>query len=161
MAKPKLLIFTGNIGSGKTTLAKTYVEDGYVAIARDQLRYVIGEGKYIWNDYYESIIWSTEQFMFKAFCNLGVNIVVDEVGISKKMRFRYIEYGKICGYNIKAIVLPRLSMKEAVDRRIKNPHGQYDRKVWEHVYSQFDSQYQEPTNEEGFDEIINLTGGIQ
>lgn len=156
MAKQELIIFVGNIGCGKSTIAREYVSKGYVAIARDQLRYAIGEGEYIWDDRYEPIIWATEQFMFKGFCNLGINIVVDEINVSRRMRGRYTQYSKLYGYKVKAIVMPRLSMEESVSRRMKDPHGQEDIKVWEQVWARFDKIYEKPTLEEGFDEIIKL-----
>lgn len=158
MAKQELIILVGNIGGGKTTIAREYVAKGYIAIARDQLRYAIGEGKYIYDTNYEPIIFSTESYMCRNFCMLGVNIVIDEVGISKRLRKRYIRYGKTFGYTIKAIVMPKLSMEESVDRRMKDPHGQEDIKVWEQVWARFDAHYEEPTLEEGFNEIIKLGG---
>ena len=41
--KRKILIM-GLPGTGKTTLVKKYQKEGYVVIARDQLRYGIGNG---------------------------------------------------------------------------------------------------------------------
>jgi len=156
----ELVVLVGNIGCGKSTTARKYIDNGYIAIARDYLRYAIGEGKYIFDQDYESIIWRTERFMLRQFLELGVNIVSDEVGVSKKLRRMYLKYGKEYNYIIKAVVMPKLSMKDAVDRRMKDPHGQFDRKIWEEVWTRFDSQYKEPTIEEGFDEIINLKGGL-
>ncbi len=157
MAKLKILI--GNIGSGKTTLVKKYQKEGYVVISRDSLRYGIGNGKYIFNYDYEPIIWNTEEYMFRKFIDLGVNIVIDEVGLTKAMRRRYIGYCLNCsslGYKITAIVLPRLSMKESVDRRMQDPHGQYDRKLWEGVWTKFNKIYEKPSKNEGLDEVIFL-----
>jgi len=85
---------------------------------------------------------------------LGVNIVVDEVGVSKAMRMRYIVPAKDCGYTVKCHVLPQLLQKTAVDRRMQNPHGQYDRELWKQVWDKFQSLYEEPSLEEGLDAII-------
>ena len=156
MAK-ELVILIGNIGSGKSTLARKYIEKGYVAIARDYLRYAIGEGKYIFNPDYEPIIWGTEQFMFKRFIELGINIVVDEVGVTRRLRKSYIPYAKEHNYKIIAMILPRYSQEEAVNNRMKDPHGQNNRYLWESVWEKFDAIYKEPTKEEGFDEIKKIT----
>lgn len=157
--KKEIIVLIGNIGCGKSTVARRYIDAGFVAIARDYLRYAIGEGKYIFNRDYEHLIWKTERFMLRGFMELGANIVADEVGVSRQLRKMYIEHGKKYNYYIRAVVMPMLSMKDAVDRRMKDPHGQADRKLWEEVWTKFDSQYKEPTIEEGFDEIINLQGG--
>ena len=60
-----LIILVGNIGSGKSTYAKKYQKKGYIVIARDQLRYAIGGGEYIFNTKYEPLIWKTEYYLFK------------------------------------------------------------------------------------------------
>jgi len=158
MAKTKqLIILVGNIGSGKSTLARKYIEKRYVAIARDYIRYAIGEGKYIFNPNYESIIWEIEQYMFTRFMDLGVNIVVDEVGVSRRMRKAYIPYAQIKKYKIIALVLPRYTQEEAVNNRMKDPHGQNNRLLWESVWDKFNAIYTEPTKAEGFNEIKFLT----
>ena len=154
--KKELIILIGNIGAGKSTLAKGYVEQGYVIIARDALRYGIGGGKYIFNLDYEPLVFATELYMFKKFVDIGVKIAIDEIGISKEMRKRYIHYAKRAGYNITAVVLKKLSKKESVDRRMQNPHGQFDRKIWDIIWEKFDKLYEFPTKKEGFNTIIKL-----
>jgi len=151
-----LIILVGNIGTGKTTLVKKYQKKGYVVIARDQLRYTIGNGEYIFNHNYEPIIWDSELYMFERFIELGVDVIIDEVGLNKKMRNRYISKAKYYNYFITVIVFPKLTMKESVDRRLNNPHGQPDRNLWERVWKNFDEIYEEPTKDEGIDEIIRL-----
>ena len=150
----ELIILVGNIGSGKSTLSQDYQKNGYVIIARDHLRYAIGGGTYVFNPDYEPIIWETELCMLESFMELGVNIVVDEVGVSKAMRLRYIVRAKDYNYTVKCHVLPKLLQKTAVDRRMQNPHGQYDREIWKQTWDKFQAIYEEPSLEEGLDAII-------
>lgn len=158
--KPEIIIMCGNIGTGKTNLVKEYAEKGYVVIARDDLRYDIGGGIYIFNRDLEPAIWQTEIDMLYNFMKLGVNIIVDEVGISKQMRERYLKminanfpnYKKIC------IEMPKLSMKVAVNRRMKDPHGCPNRTLWTGVWQYFDKLYEKPTKKEGWDKIIRRRG---
>lgn len=152
----ELIILVGNIGSGKSTLAKRYVKKGYIVVSRDSFRYGIGGGKYIFNLKYEPIIWKIEKYTFQKFIDLGINVLVDEVGINEKLRHRYIPYAKSAGYKIVAIELPRLTMKESVDRRMIDPHGQYNRKLWEQVWSKFDMMYESPSKKEGIDKIKRI-----
>lgn len=156
--KPEIIIMCGNIGSGKTTLSKEYVKKGYVVIAKDRLRYDIGAGQYIFNPKLESAIWQTEMDMLMNFMLQKVNIFVDEIGVSKEMRARYLKVIKANHpkYKITCIEMPRLSMKECVDRRMKDPHGQPDRNLWETVWKKFNEQYEKPLKKEGFDKIIRL-----
>jgi len=156
--RPEVILLTGNIGCGKTTLAKEYVKKGYIIIARDALRYGIGAGQYIFNPDLETSIWLTEMDMFINFLDIGVNIVVDEIGINKKMRKRYISIIKECypNYKIISIELPKFTRVKSVNRRMIDPHGTPDRTVWEGVWDKFDAQYQKPTKKEGFYELIRL-----
>ncbi|MHA1437979.1 MAG: AAA family ATPase [Promethearchaeota archaeon] len=151
-----IIVLVGNRGAGKTTHIRKakYVENGYVIIARDRLRYAIGGGQYVFNPEWEQSIWATETFMLEKFLDLGVNIVVDEVGVSKLMREKYIRYAKKRGYICVCKEMPRLSKEISVDRRLQDPHGQHDRKLWESVWEKFNNQYEKPTLEEGFDYII-------
>jgi len=152
----ELVILVGNIGSGKSTICKDYQKKGYVVIARDQLRYAIGGGTYVFNLKYEPIVWKTELDMLESFMELDINIIVDEVGVSKAMRLRYIKPAKELGYKVRCLLLPSLTMKKAVDRRMVNPHGQYNRKLWEEVWIKFNRIYEEPSFKEGFDDIIKI-----
>ena len=155
---PNCIIATGNIGCGKSTISQKYVKEGYVIISRDQLRYGIGNGKYIYNTKYEPIIFKTENYLFKEFLKLGVNIFIDEVGISRKLRKNYLKVLKrYPEYKAISIELPRLSKKDAVDRRMKDPHGQYDRKLWESVWDKFNARYESPSKDEGFFTVIRLS----
>jgi len=152
----EIIVLVGNIGSGKSTLAKQYQMDGYVVIARDTLRYAIGGGTYVFNFDYEPIIKKIEYKMLRCFMDLGVDIIVDEVGISKLMREKYIFMADIYGYKITCIELKKLSKKKSIDRRMTNPHGTPDRKVWEGVWDRFNDSYEQPSIDEGFDEVIRL-----
>jgi len=154
--RKELIILIGNIGSGKSTYVKQYQEKGYVVVARDQLRYAIGGGTYIFNLDYEPTIWNTEIYIFRQFARKGVNLIIDEVGLSKEMRARYIGFAKKLGYTITTIEMPHLPMAEAVTRRMANPHGQPNWDLWAGVWTKFEGLYEEPTKDEGIDKIIKL-----
>jgi len=148
-----LIIINGNIGSGKSTLAREYVEKGYICISRDALRYAIGNLKYIFNDKYEPMIFTTEWCMFILFANSGADIVIDENNVSKVMRKDYISYARDLGYKIIGVELPRFTKEECVNRRMENQHGFYTREKWEEIWERFDKIYEELSYDEGVDEI--------
>jgi predicted kinase len=152
----KLVILIGNIGSGKSTLAKEYAKKGYVIICRDALRYMIGGGDYIFNLELEPAIIDSAIDITLDFMNLGVDIVIDEVNVSKKYRLSYLALAKEHGYNTIAVVLPRLSKEESVDRRMIKSHGvQNTREIWEQVWDKFNKRYEYPSKEEGFYSILD------
>lgn len=118
---------------------------------------MIGNGKYIFNPDLEPAIYYSEENIIKNFMLLNVDLVIDEVGIDKHTRARYIRIAKKYGYTTICMMLPKLTMKECVDRRMKDPHGQPNRALWESVWKRFNKRYQKPMRSEGFDRIIQLT----
>ena len=146
----------GNVGTGKSTLARKYVNKGYIVIARDSLRYMIGGGKYIFNLDLEKAIWDSELAILNQFMRMGVKILIDEIGISKEMRERYIDMAKIYDYHITVIELPKLSKKECIKRKRNVPHDQPNDELWGQVWEKFDKQYEKPTLKEGINKIIRL-----
>lgn len=88
MKKPTITILVGNIGSGKTTYIKQLISRKFksapVVISRDDLRYMIGAGTYRFDPMLENAVWKTEHKMVSNFMKLKTNIIIDEVGVSKK-----------------------------------------------------------------------------
>ena len=151
----ELILIVGNIGSGKTTIAMKYQKKGHVIISRDTLRYGIGGGKYIFNKEYEPLILDIAHTMAKKFIKLGVNLIIDEVNVAQEWRDFYINLAKKYGYKVTCILMPRLNQKDSVDRRMKNPHGNFPRELWEKIWTNFYTKYKTPSIEEGIDVIIN------
>jgi predicted kinase len=158
MKKPELVLLVGNIGSGKSTYCKKLLRKrfSHVVISRDALRYMIGAGKYRFDLKIEKAIWDSELDIIDNFMLLGQNLLIDEVGINKSMRIRYIRLAKKWNYTVTVIILPKFLMKKSVNNRMKDPHGQPDRKLWETVWKKFEIMYEVPGKDEGIDKIIKL-----
>ena len=52
--------------------------------------------------------------------------------------------------------MPTLSKQESVNRRFNNNHGDTPKEVWEEVWQRKNDSYEEPTLEEGFNEVTKL-----
>lgn len=154
--KPEMIILVGNIGSGKSTICKNLVKQGYLIISQDDLRYSIGAGTYIFNLEYEQAIKNTALELTRSFMQKQINIVIDETNMSKIIRAKYLNLARIYGYTSKCILMPILSQKQSVTRRLKNNHGKNSKKIWDMVWTVFDTMYEEPRKHEGFKEIVKL-----
>lgn len=152
----KLIVLVGNIGAGKSTICKKYAKQGYIILSRDALRYMVGGGKYLFCTTIEPIIKRAFLQMLSTFMEEGVNIVVDETNVTVNTREKYIQLAKMHSYKVTAVVLPRLSKRVSVNRRMRHPHDTNDRSVWESVWEMFNEMYVTPSYKEGFDKIIKL-----
>jgi len=154
-----IYIMVGNIGSGKTTLVKKILAEKpkIVVISRDDLRYMIGAGKYVFNPELEPFIFESARLMIKNLMHEeAVDILIDETNMCKKYREDYLDLVRQYAYEATAIVMPQLDKKTCVDRRMQNPHGQDDRSIWEGVWDKFDGLYEKPTIAEGFNKISEV-----
>lgn len=154
--KPELIILIGNIGSGKTTLCRQKVSEGCVIVSRDDLRYLLGAGKYLYSTDLEKAVKITALSFTEELMKLGKDIVIDETNMNKIIRLPYIELGKKYDYNVTARILPYLTKLESVNRRLQNNHGDTTMETWNEVWEHFSNMYEEPSLEEGFDKILYL-----
>lgn len=149
----KIVILVGNIGSGKTTLCKKLVKEEYLIISRDAFRYMIGNGEYIFDLKTEKSIKQLAVAATEIFMKNHLNIVIDETNMSKESREEYIKLANKYNYYKIAYIMPTYSMTKSVNRRLKNPHGNFGRKVWQEVWKRFHNNYCRPELAEGFNLI--------
>lgn len=148
-----LIILVGNIGNGKTTLAKLYIKKGYVVVSRDGIRQMFAAGGYMFNFDTEPLALKIERYALLALLQEGFNVLVDETNTTIKARGRLISVGQEYDYNIVAHEVYRLTKRESVKRRMEGDARGYTREKWAEIWERFDKQYQEPIFKEGFHEI--------
>ena len=59
------VIMVGNIVSGKTTIVQKYVEQGFLSVSADSLRYGIGSGRYTFCLTVEPAILHSSYYLFR------------------------------------------------------------------------------------------------
>ena len=144
-----LILLVGNIGSGKSTEAEKWANIGYRVISRDAVRYMMGAGTYVFDTSLEPTIKRSTQALLEEFLKDEVNIVYDEVNVSKKLREPTIKLAKKHGYEVMVVVMPKIDKDMSVNRRLNNNHGDTTRSEWEYVWNMFNEMYEEPTMDEG------------
>lgn len=150
----KLIIMIGNIGSGKSTIARQYSSQGYIVVGRDELRSMLNGGKYQFRSQLEPVIQAGVVAMLESLMDQGHNIVLDQTSMSQNNRRMFIQLGKDYGYDVFAFVMPVIEMSECIRRRMQDASRNMDLDAWARVWTRFDESYEEPTVQEGFDDII-------
>src|SRR4030042_1637588 len=98
--KKQMVILIGNIGEGKTTYCNKLVDKGFIAVSKDSLRYMIGNGNYLFDRRVEPTVKASAQNILSNFVKLGVNIVVDDCNVYRALRRYPLILGKRAGYKV-------------------------------------------------------------
>ena len=153
-------MLVGNIGSGKSALVKELAKRGYIVVCRDSLRYMAGGGSYVFDVDLEPVLFKVEKYTLKVLTDAGYDIVIDETNMSRYIRDWHFSAIKDKGYNVTALILPKVSKEESIKRRLKDNHGDTDAQVWGDVWDRFNKVYIEPSKDEGFTKIVHLKEGF-
>tara|TARA_B000000477_G_scaffold66319_2_gene55551 strand:+ start:76 stop:1092 length:1017 start_codon:yes stop_codon:yes gene_type:complete len=127
----EIIVMVGYPGSGKSTLSKKFENDNYIVISGD---------KYITS---KKMINESEKHLKN-----GLSIVYDSTNASKIKRKEYINIAKKYNINIRCINI-KTDMVESMFRNNKR-----DKIIPKITYYVYRKRYEEPTMDEGFNEII-------
>lgn len=140
-ADPTMIIMVGRAGSGKSLLAQEIVKKGgnkMVYINRDTCKTQTACIK-----------------MIKESIKNGQSMVIDNTNPDKKSRQTYIELAKDNGMKV---VVYKMDISEALSKHLNHMRVMTDHidKVPEVAYRVYNKKYEEPSIDEGIDEIINV-----
>lgn len=151
--KQELIIFTGNIGSGKSLMASKLAKKGYVVVNNDAITTMVHGGEYGMYDHAKKEIYrGCELSIIHNSLALGMSVVVDRTGMAASDRKIYIAIG--LGYGARIILYDwGPGSEEALKRRLDNPKG-ISKSQWESVHARMVESYECPSIiDEKFDEI--------
>lgn len=155
MKKQELIIFTGNVGCGKSTLATRLAEQGYVIINGDLITAMVQGGNYgAYDPNKKPIYHAIERAgIATALCN-NFSVVVDRTNMKVSDRARYVEVGRLYGAIVNSYCWGP-GKPEDLKRRLNDPKG-IPEKQWEEVFDYMGGSYEKPCREEGFNLIYLL-----
>lgn len=155
MDKPELVIFTGNIGCGKSTLATKLAGQGFVIINMDSITAMVQGGDYGAYDPKKKPVYHAIEHagIVNALFN-KFSVVVDRTNMKASDRARYIKMGKTYKALIKSYCWGP-GEPEDLKRRLNDPKG-IPEKQWEEVFDYMAGSYEKPCREEGFNLIYLL-----
>ncbi len=154
----RLIIFTGNIGCGKSTKAEEFASEGYVVVSMDAITAMIGGGNYVLYDEAKKDIYrETEKICIWTALLDTFSVVVDRTNMKRSDRGRYINMAKKINDRIrKGIEVVSYNWGpgdiDSLNRRLQDPRG-VPAERWKKVHSHMAFSYEVPTLSEGFDSI--------
>jgi len=153
---PTLYICAGLIGSGKSTWARNKVrEDGQaVVISRDALRTMI-YGEYRYDVDQEDFVRELARGFVKTALFYGYDVVVDETNLTEKKRRWWMRLLEPLSPSA-VVAVHCTSTQGNVDRRMADDPRGYSREKWQQVYDGMLKVYEPVTEDEGFDEIVEV-----
>jgi predicted kinase len=109
------------------------------------MRKMLGAGGYVFDEVWEPLIQSTEQFLLKKAFKEHLDIVIDDARmVFRKHRKSIIGDAKQHGYNVIIVETPRIDRETSVNRRLKNNFNEsLTREVCEAVYDKFEKSRDE------------------
>lgn len=147
-----LIIFTGNIGCGKSLLASKFAKNGYVIVNNDSLTKMVGGGDYGLYDLNKKPVYQiVEQILIEKSLENGFSVVIDRTCVSKKTRSKFIKIGKKYKANIISYDWGPGTIKD-LKRRNRDPRG-ISVRTWKNVFDYRFKEYEKPIMAEGFDQI--------
>ena len=148
-----LNIFVGNIGSGKSVVARKLAFQGAAVFNMDSFQQMIAGGEYGAYDVAKKDIYQeAENLTIRKALEAGLSVVVDRTNMDRKRRERFIKIGQEFGARIVAYDWG-LGSPNNVLRRMKSPRG-IPMERWQTIYETMKASYDPPCLEEGIDQII-------
>jgi len=153
--KKELIIFTGNIGCGKSTIARDIVTKNkdFIVVNDDYITTMIGGGDYTNYD-------KSKKYLYKCielYCvdlGLGTNrsVIVDMPNMKRSSRRRFIDIGKRYDVDIISYDWGKGTL-ECLERRKKESRNYCN---WDDAYTTKEKEYEKPSIDEGFYKIIRI-----
>lgn len=158
---PEMIILIGPPAAGKTTIRDRITQSSgkeYTIVSSDDLldQYAAENGTTydkVFRDQIKPMTAKMNEILSDALRS-GENIIVDRTNMSKKSRKQFIDKAKQYNYRLIAVTVKTPDPKEHARRLLDRSRSEGKTIPPEIVKSMMNS-FEEPTKEEGFDEIWN------
>ena len=145
----ELILMVGNIGCGKSFLAKRLAKRGAIVVNNDNLLRMFSGGDYTYDHNLREFYHRAEASVIIEALNTGNSVVIDRTNLDKSSRARFIQLAKGSGAEVVTFDFgPGQDMQ--LQRRIDDPQGQTIQ-TWKSVYKSMKLRYEEPSHDEGID----------
>lgn len=147
-----LTILTGNIGCGKSLIAKKLAKNGAFVVNMDTIQSMGSGGEYGMYDYDKKDVYlDIENVAIGSSLRDGFDVVVDRNNMDKEHRKRFIDIGKRYTDDIICFDFGKGNYHD-IQRRYKNNRG-VSQITWSKAWDYMLKSYEQPALDEGFTHI--------
>lgn len=150
-----LIVLVGNIGTGKSTLARKLADRGCLVVSLDAITTMLHGGNY--GAYDAAIKDGVYKRVHREVIRAGLlhgHVVVDDTNIDKKRRAKLVELALEMGQKACCIDFGSDVPGVGLKRRKDEPKG-VGLDTWDNVYHQMWRNYEEPACTEGFEFVVS------
>jgi predicted kinase len=153
MSKKELIIAIGNIGTGKSLIARKYALKGYVVVNMDSIVTMLDGGEFGRYDSDKAVLYRTiEKAVLHELFETERPVFLDRTCVNTIAREKYIIMAKEYGYKVTALDFGPGDIA-TVQRRKEDNKG-VSIETWDSVHQYFKTRYEPADLKEGFDDII-------
>lgn len=153
MINKEFIIAIGNIGTGKSLIARKYALKGYEVVNMDSIVTMLDGGEYGRYDSGKSKLYrAAEIAILHELFEAESLVFLDRTCVNTIAREKYIIMAKEHGYKVTAIDFGSGDMA-SVQRRKEDNKG-VSIEAWDSVHQKFKAIYEPASFKEGFDDII-------
>ena len=146
-------IMVGNVGSGKSLIARKLAFYGSAVFNMDSFQEMISGGVYgAYDNAKKEVYQAAENVTIEESLKRGISVVIDRTNMDLKRRARFIEIGKKYGAEIIAVNFGAGNEQNLINRE-KSCRG-VPMAVWKDVFESMQKTYEYPIHDEGFDLIL-------
>ncbi|MEQ8172632.1 MAG: ATP-binding protein [Candidatus Eremiobacterota bacterium] len=146
----EIIILTGFPGSGKTTYCREKLPD-YIRISLYDLIRMVGGNK--------KVAKKLELKCIERTLDMGFNVVIDRANITGRRRKKIIDFARKKNVHVKAVWF---SVEEHIwqerNKRRKSAEKESSPRVSEQEIEAMKKEFEEPSLNEGFDELVIVKG---
>lgn len=155
---PKIYVLCGMISSGKSTYCKNAAKHGFVIINDDNIVKLLHADDYTLYDKELKVLYKmTENQILGTSLAMHRSVIIDRgLNVSKRGRQRWIALAKSFDVRCEAIVFHRDKPEVHAKRRFESDNRGHSLDYWLNVANEHNKIYNEPTLEEGFDNVHHI-----
>lgn len=152
-----MYILCGPIGCGKSTLAREKANQGCIVTNDDAIVTMVHGGNYsLYNKMFKPLYKGVEHNILSHAMCLGLDVVIDRTNMSRSMRSRYIAIAKAFDYSITCYLWEWPEPIVSARSRFNAENRGSTFETWLEAATRHHKQYQEPSLDEGINEIIRI-----